>query len=93
LCLTSADGKQAPVFETAACDPITQAAVLADAGCELNVVVGLCLGADCVFTGASRVPVTTLFVKDRSLANNPIGALYSEYYLQEALRTAAGVQA
>ena len=39
---------------------------------------------------ASDAPVSTLFVKDRSLANNPIGALYSDYYLQEARRTAAG---
>jgi uncharacterized metal-binding protein len=32
--------------------------------------------------------VTTLFVKDRSLANNPIAALYSEYYLRESLARA-----
>ena len=78
---------------TAACDPLAQAAALAEAGCQLNVLVGLCIGADCVLTGASRVPVTTLFVKDRSLANNPIGALYSEYYLKEALRAASEVRA
>jgi len=78
---------------TAACDPLAQAAALAKAGCQLNVLVGLCIGADCVLTGASRVPVTTLFVKDRSLANNPIGALYSEYYLKEALRAASEVRA
>jgi uncharacterized metal-binding protein len=44
------------------------------------------MGVDCVFAQTSRVPVTTLFVKDRSLANNPIGALYSDHYLKEALR-------
>ena len=42
------------------------------------------VGADCVFNQASHAPITTLFVKDKSLANNPIGALYSEYYLRES---------
>jgi uncharacterized metal-binding protein/predicted Fe-Mo cluster-binding NifX family protein len=71
-----------------ACNPLGQAEALARAGCELNITVGLCLGADCVFSAASRAPVTTLLVKDRSLAHNPIGALYSEYYLKEALHPA-----
>ncbi len=70
-----------------ACNPEGQAAALGRLGTDLNVVVGLCMGVDCVFASASRAPVTTLFVKDRSLANNPIGALYSDYYLKEATRT------
>ena len=70
-----------------ACNPVGQAQVLNEAGCDLNVIVGLCMGVDCVFMRASDAPVTTLFVKDRSLANNPIGALYSDYYLKEALQT------
>ena len=64
-----------------ACNPAGQADVLNGRKTDLNVVVGLCMGADCVFTQASKVPVTTIFVKDKSLANNPIGAVYSEYYL------------
>jgi uncharacterized metal-binding protein len=68
-----------------ACSPMAQAAALADAGTDLNVAVGLCVGADCVFGQASEAPVTTLFVKDKSLANNPIGAVYSEYYLRESV--------
>jgi uncharacterized metal-binding protein/predicted Fe-Mo cluster-binding NifX family protein len=72
-----------------ACNPRAQARVLDDAGCDLNVMVGLCMGADCVFAEASRAPSSTLFVKDRSLANNPIGALYSDHYLKEALRASA----
>jgi uncharacterized metal-binding protein len=67
-----------------ACNPLAQAEVLNRAGTELNVIVGLCIGADCVLTRASQAPVTTLFVKDKSLANNPIGAVYSEYYLRES---------
>ena len=62
--------------------------MLNQAGTELNVIVGLCMGADCVFARDSQAPVTTLFVKDRSLANNPIGAVYSEYYLRESVTTA-----
>jgi uncharacterized metal-binding protein len=69
------------------CSPLSQARVLNRAGTELNVIVGLCMGADCLFTQASEAPVTTLFVKDRSLANNPIGAAYSEYHLRESVNT------
>jgi uncharacterized metal-binding protein len=70
--------------EAAPCNPLGQAAALAAAHTEINVAVGLCIGADCVFDRASEAPVTHLFVKDRSLAHNPIGALYSEYYLRES---------
>ena len=66
-----------------ACNPAGQAAELNRCGTEFNAIVGLCIGCDLVFTQHSRAPVTTLFVKDRSLANNPVGALYSEYYLTE----------
>ena len=68
-----------------ACNPIGQARLLNQAGSDINVIVGLCVGVDTVFTGASTAPVSTIFVKDRSLANNPIGAVYSEYYLRESL--------
>jgi uncharacterized metal-binding protein len=66
-----------------ACNPAGQAAELNRCGVELNAIVGLCVGCDLVFTQHSQAPVTTLFVKDRSLANNPVGALYSDYYLTE----------
>lgn len=74
--------------DAVACNPLGLAAVLNERRTDLNVIVGLCVGVDCVFTEASRAPVTTLFVKDRSLANNPIAALYSEYYLRESLARA-----
>ncbi len=70
-----------------ACNPQGQAAVLNKLETDLNVAVGICMGADCVFSKYSEAPVTTLFVKDKSLANNPIGAIYSEYYLNEAAQT------
>ncbi len=53
------------------CNPRGQALALARAGSELNVAVGLCMGADCLFAQASRAPVSTLFVKDRSFAKQP----------------------
>jgi len=68
------------------CNPLGQARVLNRARCDLVIVIGLCVRADCVLTKACKAPVTTLFVKDRVLANNPIGAVYSSRYLKETLR-------
>jgi uncharacterized metal-binding protein len=72
------------VIGPVACNPLGQAMALNARETDLNVLVGLCVGTDCVFAKASEAPVTTLFVKDKSLANNPIGAVYSDYYLKEA---------
>lgn len=90
-------GSDSPVNVSArkqiSCNPLGQAEVLNKLNSDFNVMVGVCIGADSVFAKASDAPVTTLFVKDRSLANNPIGALYSDYYLDEAKKTfAAGQQ-
>jgi uncharacterized metal-binding protein len=79
---------QADMAGPIACNPYGQAMALNAARTDLNIMVGLCVGADCVFAKASEAPVTTLFVKDKSLANNPIGAVYSDYYLEEAARSA-----
>lgn len=62
------------------CNPLAQARLLNEAGTELNIIIGLCLGHDMLFTKNSVAPVTTLVVKDRVLANNPAGALYSPYW-------------
>ena len=75
-----------------ACNPVAQARILNQAETDLNVIVGLCMGSDCLFTQESEAPVTTLFVKDKSLANNPIGAVYSEYYLRESVTTSTSPQ-
>lgn len=58
-----------------ACNPVGQAEVLKDAGTELNVAMGLCLGHDLLFAKHSAAPVTTLVVKDRVHGHNPIAAL------------------
>ena len=67
----------------AACNPIGQANVLNKENTDLNIIVGLCIGHDILFTQHSGAPVTTLAVKDRVLTHNPLGAIYSNYYLEK----------
>ena len=57
------------------CNPISQAQLLNDAGCQFNVVLGLCIGHDSLFFKHSEGLATTLVAKDRVLAHNPVGAL------------------
>ena len=57
------------------CNPISQAELLNRAGCELNIVLGLCVGHDSLFFRHSQGLATTLVAKDRVLAHNPVGAL------------------
>lgn len=64
----------------AMCNPIGQATALNNEGTNLNIIFGLCIGHDMIFTKHSKAPVTTLVVKDRVLAHNPMGAIYSGYY-------------
>jgi uncharacterized metal-binding protein len=59
----------------AMCNPLSQAELLNDAGCELNIVLGLCVGHDSLFYKHSKGLATTLVAKDRVLAHNPAGAL------------------
>ena len=59
------------------CNPIGQAAVLDGEGCQLNILLGLCVGDDTLFIRHSQAPVTVLAVKDRVLAHNPLGLLYT----------------
>ena len=64
------------------CNPVLQAEVLNHEGTGRNGVVGLGVGHDALFYRHSAAPVTTLVAKDRVLANNPAGALYTagSYY-------------
>jgi len=61
------------------CNPAGQAELLNRAGCEINLICGLCVGHDMIFTRFSDAPVSTIIVKDRVLAHNPAGALYCRY--------------
>ncbi len=64
------------------CNPILQAELLNDAGTELNIVVGLCIGHDILFSKHSKGYVTTLMVKDRMTGNNPTDPLYSPFFVE-----------
>ena len=68
------------------CNPIGQARVLNNMKTDINASVGLCVGSDLIYTQHSDAPTSTLFVKDKSLANNPVSALYSKYYIDDILR-------
>ena len=61
------------------CNPAGQAQLLNEAETQLNVICGLCVGHDAIFAKVSKAPVTTLIAKDRVLAHNPAGAIYSRY--------------
>ena len=78
--------KVTPGQYEALCNPIGQAALLASAGTELNVVVGLCVGHDSLFFMHSKAPVTVLVVKDRVLGHNPVAALYTSHSYYKKLR-------
>lgn len=70
----------------AMCNPVAQAMLLDSAGSQLNIVVGLCVGHDALFTMNSKAPVTTLVTKDRVLCHNPVAALYNhQSYYQNKL--------
>jgi uncharacterized metal-binding protein len=67
------------------CNPIAQAKLLNKAKTDLNIVLGLCVGHDTLFFKYSQAPVTVLAVKDRVLAHNPLGVIYSEFYYRKKL--------
>ncbi len=58
------------------CNPILQAKKLNEAGTDLNIVVGLCVGHDSLFYKYSNALCTTMITKDRVLGHNPAAALY-----------------
>jgi uncharacterized metal-binding protein len=61
------------------CNPAGQADLLNMAGSQLNILCGLCVGHDAIFSMVSRAPVVTLIAKDRVLGHNPAAAIYSQY--------------
>ena len=61
------------------CNPAGQAQMLNNAETQFNIICGLCVGHDAIFTSLSDAPVTTLIAKDRVLAHNPAAAIYCQY--------------
>jgi len=68
----------------ATCNPIAQARILNRERTDLNIILGLCMGNDILFSKYSDAPVTTLVVKDRVLAHNPIGAINVAHYRKDS---------
>ena len=62
------------------CNPIMQAEALNNAGVDMNIVVGLCVGHDMLFTKHSEALCTTLVVRDQSLGGpKPFAEALAEY--------------
>jgi len=66
------------------CNPVAQAKILEEAGTEFNILLGLCVGHDTLFTKYSKTPVTTLVAKDRITCHNPNAVLHGTgfYYMR-----------
>ena len=64
------------------CNPAAQAMLLDQAGSQLNILLGLCVGHDALFIQHAAAPCTVLAVKDRVLGHNPLAAVYNmdSYY-------------
>lgn len=59
------------------CNPIAQAEMLNRCETEFNIVLGLCVGHDSLFLKHSEALSTVLVAKDRVMAHNPCGAIYT----------------
>lgn len=64
------------------CNPVLQAMLLNDAGTELNILLGLCVGHDSMFIKYAKAMCTVLAVKDRLVGHNPLIPIYEydSYY-------------
>lgn len=69
-----------------ACNPVAQARLLNRAETDMNIIVGLCVGHDILFTRYSKAPVTTLVVKDRVAGHNPVSVLYGQNFYYKRLQ-------
>lgn len=67
------------------CNPVAQALVLNEEGTDMNIIMGLCVGHDMLFSKHSRAPVTTLVAKDRVTGHNPVAALYNAHFYYKRL--------
>jgi uncharacterized metal-binding protein len=79
--------KIVPGFRQPMCNPIGQAAILEAEGIDLHILLGLCVGDDTLFIKHANAPVTVLAVKDRVLAHNPLGALYTSKHIYTRINT------
>ena len=87
LGIPEADKVRPGTFEPA-CNPVAQAEILNRAGTDLNLIVGLCVGHDALFTRHSRAPVSTLVTKDRVTGHNPVAVLHGQAFYYRRLQKA-----
>jgi uncharacterized metal-binding protein len=86
LGLADEDKVRPGTFEPA-CNPIAQARMLNASGSQMNLIVGLCVGHDMLFSKHSEAPVTTIVVKDRVTGHNPVAVLYGQSVYYKRLQT------
>jgi uncharacterized metal-binding protein len=85
LGLQETDKVRPGTFEPA-CNPVAQAKLLNEAKTDMNIIVGLCVGHDMLFTKYSHAPVTTMVVKDRVTGHNPVSVLYGQNFYYKRLQ-------
>ncbi len=85
LDLKEEDKVRPGTFEPA-CNPIAQAKILNDEKTDMNIIMGLCVGHDMLFSKYSEAPVTTLVVKDRVTGHNPVSVLYGQNFYYKRLQ-------
>jgi uncharacterized metal-binding protein len=86
LGLDESDKVRPGTFEPA-CNPVAQARLMNRAETDMNIIVGLCIGHDMLFTKYSEAPVTTLVVKDRVTGHNPVCVLYGQNFYYRRLQS------
>jgi uncharacterized metal-binding protein len=86
LGLSEEDKVRPGTFEPA-CNPVAQARLLNGAKTDMNIIMGLCVGHDMLFSKHSKAPVTTLVVKDRVTGHNPVSVLYGQNFYYKRLQT------
>ncbi len=80
------EAKVRPGMFEPACNPIAQAEIFNRIGTDMNVIMGLCVGHDMLFTMHSKAPVTTLVAKDRVTGHNPVAVLYGQNFYYKRLQ-------
>ncbi len=78
--------KVRPLTFEPACNPVAQALLMNRAGTDMNIIVGLCVGHDMLFSKHSDAPVTTLVVNDRVTGHNPASVLYGQNFYYRRLQ-------
>lgn len=75
------------------CNPVAQARILNERRTDMNVIVGLCVGHDMIFTRHAEAPTTTLVAKDRVTGHNPAAALYgTQFYFKRLVKAPLDVE-